>query len=292
MKKFFTFIISLLIIYTAIFIFKDDIFSFYDNLLYKEEKITIKNNNYAKSNGYMYVQLTDDFYAKNKKHLLNIFYTIINSGNETFTFYCSKDYKNCKNDINSIINDEDVLLAINNFVHPFNSFKKISLSIENKKIDLTVYKLYNDEEINKINSKVDDILSNIVFNSMDVYQKIEAIHNYIVINTKYLKTNTDYNKATTLLFENKGVCSAYTDTMTIFLSRLNLNNYKIATEEHIWNLVKINDNWLHIDVTFDDPITSNNEDILLTDMLLINTNKLLELDNESHNFDRNIYKEA
>lgn len=292
MKKFFTFIISLLIIYTAIFIFKDDIFSFYDNLLYKEEKITIKNNNYAKSNGYMYVQLTDDFYAKNKKHLLNIFYTIINSGNETFTFYCSKDYKNCKNDINSIINDEDVLLAINNFVHPFNSFKKISLSIENKKIDLTVYKLYNDEEINKINSKVDDILSNIVFNSMDVYQKIEAIHNYIVMNTKYLKTNTDYNKATTLLFENKGVCSAYTDTMTIFLSRLNLDNYKIATEEHIWNLVKINDNWLHIDVTFDDPITSNNEDILLTDMLLINTNKLLELDNESHNFDRNIYKEA
>lgn len=292
MKKFFTFIISLLIIYTAIFIFKDDIFSFYDNLLYKEEKITIKNNNYAKSNGYMYVQLTDDFYAKNKKHLLNIFYTIINSGNETFTFYCSKDYKNCKNDINSIINDEDVLLAINNFVHPFNSFKKISLSIENKKIDLTVYKLYNDEEINKINSKVDDILSNIVFNSMDVYQKIEAIHNYIVMNTKYLKTNIDYNKATTLLFENKGVCSAYTDTMTIFLSRLNLNNYKIATEEHIWNLVKINDNWLHIDVTFDDPINSNNEDILLTDMLLINTNKLLELDNESHNFDRNIYKEA
>lgn len=292
MKKFFTFIISLLIIYTAIFIFKDDIFSFYDNLLYKEEKITIKNNNYAKSNGYMYVQLTDDFYAKNKKHLLNIFYTIINSGNETFTFYCSKDYKNCKNDINSIINDEDVLLAINNFVHPFNSFKKISLSIENKKIDLTVYKLYNDEEINKINSKVDDILSNIVFNSMDVYQKIEAIHNYIVMNTKYLKTNIDYNKATTLLFENKGVCSAYTDTMAIFLSRLNLDNYKIATEEHIWNLVKINDNWLHIDVTFDDPINSNNEDILLTDMLLINTNKLLELDNESHNFDRNIYKEA
>ena len=63
--------------------------------------------------------------------------------------------------------------------------------------------------------------------------------------------------------------------------------------------VKLNDEWYHLDLTWDDPITNTGTDMLLYDYFLIDTNQLLELMNkeeeedkrQQHNFDLNIYEE-
>ena len=50
-------------------------------------------------------------------------------------------------------------------------------------------------------------------------------------------------------------------------------------------------NWYHLDLTWDDPITSNNQDILEYTYFLVDNNKLLTAGNDQHQFDINIYSE-
>ena len=84
--------------------------------------------------------------------------------------------------------------------------------------------------------------------------------------------------------------------MAIFLNRYKINNYKISSEEHIWNLIYIDGTWKHLDATWDDPVSTDGRDILLDEFFLIDTNSLQEkeknLEKENHNFDKNIYIEA
>lgn len=80
--------------------------------------------------------------------------------------------------------------------------------------------------------------------------------------------------------------------MSIYLYLLNIPNYRIATNDHIWNLVYINNTWLHLDLTWDDPVTSDGTNELLYDYFLINNDKLFKLDTKQHNFNKNIYLEA
>ena len=54
----------------------------------------------------------------------------------------------------------------------------------------------------------------------------------------------------------------------------------------------VNGKWLHLDLTWDDPVTSDNTNQLLYDYFLINNDKLFKLDTKQHNFNRNIYIEA
>ena len=227
---------TIILLLGLVFIFfKDDITTYFK----EKEGIVINNNQYSKTTNYNYVKLTNDFFAKDYNHLLNIIYTIINSANDEFTFYCDNEYYECYNDFDDIANDQTIISNINNFVHPFNSFQKfISSYSKGNGITISFEKTYTDEEIGNINNKVDEIINNNLNSSMTNTQKIETIHDYLINNTKYIKDdNEKYDTATNLLFDNKGVCSAYTDTMSIFLSKLGLNNYKIATDSHVWNLV-------------------------------------------------------
>ena len=281
--------------------FKDDIYIFYqEEILKKKDNITITTNKYYKENDYSYVQNTNDFIAKNETHLKNIFYTIINSGTENFTFYCDEEYKNCVDDAIEMVNNQDILSNINNFVHPFNSFNTINISYdEYGEIIVQIDKVYTEEEIEELNTLVEEIINDNIKTSMTTKEKVETIHNYIINNGSYAtdkireeNNNKEYNKANDILIDKYGICSAYTDAMALFLYKFDLDNYKIATDSHIWNLVKVGNEWLHLDLTWDDPITENGEDKLEIYFLLIDNDRLEELDTGEHEFNKEIYKEA
>ena len=79
--------------------------------------------------------------------------------------------------------------------------------------------------------------------------------------------------------------------MELFLEKLGVESFKVSSEEHVWNAVHLNDTWLHLDLTWDDPITDTGEDYLLHDYFLINTNTLEKKKIEQHNFDKLVYSE-
>ena len=91
--------------------------------------------------------------------------------------------------------------------------------------------------------------------------------------------------------------------MTLFLYKLNIPNYKVAKtpdntigfEGHVWNAVYLNNNWLHLDLTWDDPVSKDGKNYLQHNYYLITTEELNELDEPKkiidHQFPKNIYIE-
>ena len=270
-------------------------------------KIETKND-YYKSNNYIFVSNTDNFTPYGIEDILNIMYSTINSGTSNFTFYCPKEYANCVKDIKDITNDRTLLTHLNNFVHPFNSFSSIESSISNTgEIIIKINYLYTSEEITKINKEVDNLINKLITSDLtEDYDKIKTIHDYIINNTKYDLENKDENKSYIAygpLFNHLATCNGYTDLMGIFLTKMGYDNYKVATtiekdentEGHVWNAVKINGEWLHLDLTWDDPVSSDGKDYLYHKYFLIDTEELITADanitSEDHVFDKTIYSE-
>lgn len=268
-----------------------------EKTIFKQGVIIEEANSYQLNYDFAYVQETDDFFAKDKKQLLNILYTALNHGSSHFYFYCQ--YDDCEDDLTKITNNED-LIYMNNFLHPYNTFQKLDFTIRPlRKVYVEVERFYKEQDIEIINSKIDTITKEIILDDMPLETKIKAFHDYIARTTDYDKEYIDnqlddiYNpshKAIGPLVYGKALCGGYTDALAIFLNQLNIPNYRIASEYHIWNLVYINNQWLHIDITWDDPGNDNN--ITLDTFLLITTDKLQSLHTKQHTYSKEIYSEA
>ena len=245
---------------------------------------------------YKSVHETDNFEPKNIEELKDIYYTVLNNGWKTFTFYCPTEYENCLNDVKAIANGEEdnYITLINNYVSPYNSYRKYNTSILDDQVTLKVDKIYTDDDIKKLNNLIDTYISVAVNKSNIKLSDIEQIHDYllrkITYDTKYQITDeiTDTNKATGALINGTSLCSGYTDTFAIFLDKLNIPNFRINSEEHEWNVIYFNNKWSHIDLTWDDDeINPNNN----RNFFMISTSELLKKDKKDHTFNVNHYLE-
>ena len=295
-------------------IFLDPLTDSIAKIISNEPTLVIENSNeYTKDTDYLYVQRTKDYIPYSYQDLLNIYYSVINNGWNQFTFYCPKEYTNCLNDISNISEDELILTHLNNYIHPFNSFTNIRTSInENGEITLYIYYLYSEDEIKIIDEKTDELLNNLITSDMDDYTKLKTIHDYIINNVKYdvernEENSSDYSSYTAYgpLFEGYATCNGYTDLMAIFLTKLGFNNYKVATTPdeisysstgHIWNALYYDNSWVHIDLTWDDPVSSDQKDYLFHTYFLVTTEAMEEADKgetviEEHNFNKLFYLE-
>ena len=300
MKKYIIFLF-LIILFGFTFVFRQPLYNLYRTYFIKENKdVTLTNtNDYTRNYDFNYVQTTNDFTPNEYQDLLNIYYTVLNSGVKEFSFYCPDEYSSCINDIDSLANNQKVLSTINNFVHPFNSFKHLETSYDDYgKVTLKIEHIYSNSDIKLIKAKVKEIEKEIWNNSMSNEDKIKEAHNYIINNSKYDKDRSDNNivkyKSDTAygtLLEGYSLCGGYTDAMELFLEDMNIKSYKIASENHVWNAIYLNNTWYHLDLTWDDPITTDGSDILEYNFFLITTSELDELEAEQHNYDRNVYSE-
>ena len=289
-----------MILLGLIIIRENDIKSIVNTYITPNNKITLeKKNKYYRDYDFLLVQNTDNFKPNNYQDLLNIFYTVINSGNTSFTFYCPKEYSNCIKDIETIANNQYLLSDINNYVHPFNGFSHIETDYDSlRRININLIKSYTTEEINAIEEKVNELYPQLVNENKSIEENILSIHDYIINNTKYDSQRSNNNIATYHsdiaygpLFEGYAICGGYTDLMELFLEKMNIKSFKISSENHVWNAVYINNKWYHLDLTWDDPVASNGKDYLEHEYFLIDTNKLLSLELEQHTFNKEIYKE-
>lgn len=305
MKKTLSYFIITILCFALIlcFTFRKEIITFVLKEAIQNKEVTLPSevsgfNNYE----FMFVQDTNDFHVKKRQDILNVIYTVLNHGIDEFTFYCDKDYTNCSKEFDEISNDQILLSTINNLVSPYNSYEKIYFKITSYgEINMKIDKLYSDDEIRQIESKIAEFESNLTVTSDT--DKIKAFHDYLINNSVYDKDraeaieqgtdegNSVSHKANGPLLNGIALCSGYSDAMKIYLDKLGLPNYKISTNNHIWNLVKINSAWKHLDLTWDDPVTSDGSNILLHKFFLISTDELLKLDKTGHNFNIEYYPE-
>lgn len=300
MKKYIV-LLFLIILFGFTFAFRRPLYNLYRTYFVKENKdVTLKeSNDYTRDYDFNFVKRTDDFTPNKYQDLLNIYYTVLNSGVEEFSFYCLDEYSSCIDDVDSLANNQKVLSTINNFVHPFNSFRHLETSYDDYgKVTLKIEHIYSNSDIKLIEAKVKEVENEIWNNSMSNEDKIKEAHNYIINNSKYDKDRSDNNivryKSDTAygtLLEGYSLCGGYTDAMELFLEDMGVKSYKISSENHVWNAVNLDNAWYHLDLTWDDPITTDGSDILEYNFFLITTSELNELENEQHNYDKNVYSE-
>lgn len=272
-----------------------------------------KPNEYAKTDSFLFIKKTDNFIPYSYNDILNIIYSVINNGWQKFTFYCPTEYSDCLNDVKKITTNELTLSHINSYVHPFNSFTSLNTTYyESGEVNLKIDYLYTKKQIEEINKETDKIIATHVKKENTTYDNIKILHDLIINTTKYDETknetgtsNYDSSIAWGVLFNHYATCNGYTDTMAILLTKMGIKNYKIETTSddisyrsngHVWNAVFLDNKWLHLDLTWDDPVSSDGKDYLYHKYFLVNNKELAEADAgnvalEEHNFKRYIYLE-
>ncbi len=300
LKRFLVFGILLILLGVTIN-YREEILETYYSYFFSERKVTKldQKNEYYRDYDFLYVKNTENFKPKNKEDLIHIFYTVINSGVDNFSFYCPKDYKTCLDDVKSLAKDQITLSNINNFVHPFNGFKHIKTKTDSLgKVQIEIEKSYNDTDIKLVKEAVKQIEEEIFDESLTLKEQIKVIHDYIIDNAKYDSNRTDHGVIEYKsdisygpLIEGFAICGGYTDAMELFLEDLGVKSYKISSESHVWNAVYLDDTWYHLDLTWDDPVTNTGEELIEDKFYLISTNDLHLIEPTQHNFDTNVYQE-
>lgn len=110
-----------------------------------------------------------------------------------------------------------------------------------------------------VETKVRQILSQIIKTGMSDLDKEKAIHDYIVSTVAYDESLTDHSDYGAL-FNHTTVCQGYALLTYKMLTdagikaRIVISNNDDSETGHAWNMVQINGIWYHLDCTFDDPV--------------------------------------
>ena len=245
------------------------------------------------------MQNTNNFSPNNYQDILNIYYTVLNSGVSEFTFYCPSSYEECTDDIHKLANDQATLSDLNNYVHPYNGFSHIETEYDSfGRVTISILHAYTEEEILMINQKIEELYPQLVSNSISTIDNIRNVHDYIINHSKYDSNRSDQeitiyksDIAYGPLFEGYALCGGYTDLMALFLEKMGIKNFKVSSDRHIWNAVQIGDLWYHLDLTWDDPVSSDGKDYLEYNYFLINTSTLLKNEPYQHSYNTSNYLE-
>lgn len=127
------------------------------------------------------------------------------------------------------------------------------------------------------------------------YEKVVFYHDYIVTHTKYGFLDGEeellpYTAAGALL-HGTAVCNGYAEAMELLLLCSGVDTYMAvgSTDEgsHAWNIVNIDDNWYHVDATWDDPVPDMGADSI---HVYLNVNDAVM--EKTHTWNRNAYPEC
>lgn len=108
-----------------------------------------------------------------------------------------------------------------------------------------------------VGDKVTSILKKLDVSSKSNYEKIKAIHDYIVKNASYDQTLSKYSAYDNLIGKSS-VCQGYALLTYRMMNQAGIP-CRIITGmgnggSHAWNIVKLQGKWYNLDCTFDDPI--------------------------------------
>lgn len=123
-------------------------------------------------------------------------------------------------------------------------------------IDFTYkYSATQVEEMNNLaESEAKRIISKIPKDADD-YDKLLYIHDWLV---KNVQKDTQAEYAATIygtLIKRTALCEGYAKTFSYLCNLMNIENIIVTGQTdvaHMWNMVKLGENWYHVDVTWDD----------------------------------------
>lgn len=147
----------------------------------------------------------------------------------------------------------------------------------------------NSEKLSAINTAIADEVDNVealIEKDMTDLQKVLIVHDYIAANYEYDKT---YESRTldTMVIQKKGVCQGYSYLFKYILNDLDIECVTVPStaHSHMWNKVKLDDEWYNVDLTYDDPLYDSSTDSstnISHKFFLLNDEEIKAADPDSH----------
>lgn len=161
--------------------------------------------------------------------------------------------------------------------------------------------------VSRMQRQIDDKVSQILFgvsHYLHPYEKIKGVYEYLIRNTTYDEQVSDQSMYSVLV-QGRGVCAGYTKAFQYVMHQLGipstlisgdlkekssimtfnrmLNSGSISTAGHVWNTVRIDDKWYHVDVTSGESLSEvfKNPTYVSNSYLCITTDEILK----THNID-------
>ncbi len=122
-------------------------------------------------------------------------------------------------------------------------------------------------QVKKFDNAVKKVLSCVDSNMSDI-EKALAVHDYIILNTKYdtrifepgFNEDDANHTAYNCLVDGVSVCQGYSLAYSYIMdNKLGVKCKMISSESmnHAWNYIKLGEYWYHVDLTMDDPLIVN-----------------------------------
>lgn len=123
----------------------------------------------------------------------------------------------------------------------------------------------NIEKIKQTRQQLDKVVvkaKNQIQSSMNEVEKAMILHDYLVRNIAYYdgKATTECLSEVGALLKHKANCQGYSIAYVLLLNEVGIQAKCVTSDtmNHMWNLIRIKDNWYHVDLVWDDPISSRN----------------------------------
>lgn len=109
-----------------------------------------------------------------------------------------------------------------------------------------------------VDEKVREIVNAVIRPGMSDYQKALALHNWLIFNANYDYSYSHYS-ASGVLLDGLGVCQSYSEAYRLLLNAVGIQNDMESGANHVWNMILLDGEWYHVDVTWDDPNDGGSE---------------------------------
>ena len=167
------------------------------------------------------------------------------------------------------------------FTHQVYSDEEFQKIYEKNKADIAKY----GNSTESLDKEVEKALSCVSGNMSDT-EKVIAIHDYLAETVTYdydhYKNHTIPATAYTAygaLVLKSCVCCGYAEAMKLLMDKVGIPCVKVTSSKmnHAWNMVQLDGEWYHVDVTWDDPV-GNAEGVAERKYLLRNDAEMKRLD--------------
>lgn len=115
------------------------------------------------------------------------------------------------------------------------------------------------KEITEMNLEVEKAADKIIegiTGDMTDYDKLKYLHDYLIKSCDSDTTDEFADSIYGALIRKKAHCEGYSKAFSYLCNRIGVENTIVTgmtTDYHMWNMVKLDGNWYHVDVTWDKP---------------------------------------
>ncbi|MCD7730626.1 MAG: hypothetical protein LUI05_03915 [Oscillospiraceae bacterium] len=147
---------------------------------------------------------------------------------------------------------------------------------------------YTPEEMSNMNRSAEGVANEIISgitDDMTVYDKLKYFHDYLITHCESDEEDEYANTIYGALVRGKALCEGYAKSFSYLCNKVGIENMIVTGSTdvaHMWNMVKVDGNWYHVDVTWDKPegaLAEEYPDIIMYQYFMV-TDSVIENDHD------------